>query len=157
LRCRGLSHLELAVVLAVIAVLAALLLQRLNETALDARRVQLRMAAEQLRLQAQLLQLRCADDLACRKRLLSQRRTVPGEAPLAEAPAPASLDPLLVTELQAAGLLALRDGTHTDWTLQPLPGGRLQVALRTHAACALVLERRPDVAGLVVSPQGSAC
>lgn len=157
MRCRGLSRLEFAVVLAVLAVLVAVLLQRLRETSAQAQRVQLRMAAEQLRLQDQLLTLRCGDELPCRKRLLAQRRTVPGESPLAEAALPTGLDPILGSVLQAAGLLALRDGSHTDWTLQPLGDGRVRVALRTQPACALVLERRPERAGLVVSPQGPTC
>jgi hypothetical protein len=146
-RRRGASRFELAVVVVLLGLLAALLLQRLDATLGAARRVQLQMAAEQLRLQALVLELRCGSgfDLPCWQRLLAQRQTAPDQPALAETASAPSADARgqLRVLAQAAGLMAGRDEMHTDWLAQDLPGDAIQLALRTQPACRLVVKRQP--------------
>ncbi|MBN8506184.1 MAG: hypothetical protein J0L58_17095 [Burkholderiales bacterium] len=137
--------LEFAVVLAVVGALWALLLSRLDDTARLAQRAQLQMAVEQLNLQARLLQLRCgsAAASACWQAWLRERRPVPGqlEQPTVPLTAPTpDIGGLLMVLAQAAGFWDLHHTSDTLWQTEPLPGPRLQVALRARPPCRFVIE-----------------
>ncbi|RVT86215.1 hypothetical protein [Inhella crocodyli] len=147
-RHRGWSRLEAVAMLIVLAVLATLLLHRLAGVGQEARRVQLRMAAENARINAQLIALRCPVelDLPCWQRVLQDLQRVNLRAPQgplapdpeAQMPVHADVQALLQTVALAAGLRQ-HGGAGQSWQL--LPDGRdtLHVALQGVAHCRFSL------------------
>lgn len=135
---------EFAVVVAIVALLATLLLQRLGETASEARRVQLRMAVEALRINAALLQLRCNAEMlepACWQRALAQRRSAGGlsaSASAVQAPSHTGVPGLLASVALAAGLGEHAGGVGAWVWTRPDPQ-RLQLAPQGVAHCRLEL------------------
>lgn len=164
-RGRGASLLEFGVVMLILAVLMGLLLTRLGDATQAARRTQLRMAAEQVRLHAQGLMLRCgtAFDVNCWQRWLAERRAAPGQPERPEPGAPAlSADAagLLHVVALAAGLYARGgDGQadrQADWLVHPLSATRLEAALRARPSCRFILERDSN-SGWVVATELTDC
>lgn len=150
------SLFEFAIVAAVIGLLAVLLLQRLAETASDARRVQLRMAAESLRLNVAVLQSRCGQalDVACWNRLLAGRQQASLRERSAPAPTASPADASPFGLLRSAALAAgLDEGW--DW-LQP-DAGRLQLSPRGVAHCRLELAWTPANAAVQVRTLEDRC
>lgn len=146
-RALGISTLEAVVVLIVLTLVATTLLQRLGGIGAEARHVQLRMTAENVRSNALLLQMRCgvAPDPLCWQRALASAQRA-GAAPPASGAAPATL-PVLLPDLEpatavgrlrtialAAGLGEHR-GPQPLWVLQPEGDTTLWVGLRAVAEC----------------------
>jgi type II secretory pathway pseudopilin PulG len=130
---------EFAIVMSIVALLLTLLLQRLGETAGDARRVQLRMAVEALRINAALLQLRCNAEMlepACWQRALAQRR--------------------LRSVALAAGL-GEHAGTDGGWTWSSPAPDRLQLEPQGVAHCRLELRWQPQSAAIEVFAVEDRC
>ena len=153
---RGMGLFEFAVVMAIVGLLLVLLLQRLAESASSARRVQLQMAAEALRLNANLIQLRCGQgfDADCWRRLLAQRRQASvreasGAAPFQDEP-----------KANAFGLLrsvALASGLEQGWDWQQPDAQRLQLAPQGVAHCRLELLWTPTQAVVQVRTLEDRC
>lgn len=150
MRRRGVSLLEVLVVLSLIAVLATLLLHRLAEVSQQARRVQLQMAAENTRIHAQLLFLRCggALDPACWRAAQDPSRLSPwrpADDPRAVPPhKPATVLALLQTIARAAGLAEHAEAGRA-WHWQAEGEHTLQVALQDVPQCRFFLHwQGPD-------------
>jgi|GEM_PF-5506798 len=150
------SLLEFAVVIVIVGVLLVLLLQRLAESASHARRVQLQMAAEALRLNANLFQLRCGPglDADCWRRLLVQRR----QASVRSSSAPASLqDEPPPTAFGLLRSVALAAGLGDGWVWQQPDAQRLQLAPQGVAHCRLELFWSPSQAAVQVRTLEDRC
>ncbi len=134
--------------LIVLLVLATLLLHRVAAVGQDARRVQLRMAAENARINAQLIALRCPEalDLPCWQRVLRELQRVNLRAPQgpvapdpeARLPTQADVPALLQTVALAAGLRQ-HGGTGPSWQLLPFGSDTLHVALEGVPQCRFSL------------------
>ncbi len=145
---RGVSRIEVLVMLIGVAVLATALLHRLADVSTDARRVQLRMAAENVRINAALLQLRCGNalDPACWQRVLAstqraalvQGQTGMRAEPVIRPPGPATAIERLRTVALAAGLGEHR-GSGPAWVLQPQGDAALRVGLADVPDCRFLL------------------
>ena len=150
--------LEFGLVVALVGVPAALLLNRLRDLREDSARVQLRMGAEAVRLNAQLFQGRCGSTLepACWQALLATRRDAARAAEPAGLVAhslPAGAQGLLASVALAAGL-----ADAPRWQLQPLGDDRLQFTLKDVAHCRFVLAAAaPDRALQIQTVEDRCC
>ena len=141
--------LEFAVVIVILGVLAGVLRGRFEAIQSEARSVQLRMAAEAVRSNAQLLQIKCPDwaDADCLQRALAglQRPSLRPEAGDAELLAPASLPGGLAQQRLWAAVSAtgLPTGQGAAWSARPLAADRLELALLGVTDCRFLL--RADV------------
>lgn len=161
-RQQGLGLLEFGIVTVIIAVLATLMLQRLGETAREARRVQLRMAVEALRINAMLLQLRCQTEMLepdCWRRALARRQGSVGLAPsqaTVQPPHHVGVPGLLRSVALAAGL-----GEHADagsgWRWSSPSPERLQLVPQDVAHCRLELRWRAQTATVEVFAVEDRC
>jgi hypothetical protein len=153
---------EFAIVMSIVALLLTLLLQRLGETAGDARRVQLRMAVEALRINAALLQLRCNAEMlepACWQRALAQRRDSASLAAADSAVQPThhvGVPGLLRSVALAAGL-GEHAGTDGGWTWSSPAPDRLQLEPQGVAHCRLELRWQPQSAAIEVFAVEDRC
>lgn len=151
MRRRGVSLLEVLVVVSLIAVLATLLLHRLAEVSQQARRVQLQMAAENTRIHAQLLFLRCggALDPACWRAAQDPSRLSPWrpvDDPRAVHPSEATFQPagpatvlaLLQTIARAAGFSGSAESDRA-WRWEADGDRSLQVTLQDVPQCRFSL------------------
>ncbi|MBH9579608.1 hypothetical protein [Inhella proteolytica] len=136
-------YLEFAVVVTVLGVLAWVLRARFDAIQAEARSVQLRMAAEAARSNAQLLQLKCPDwaDRPCTLAVLAglRRAALPGPA-TAEVQQPAAwpVEPLQQRLYAIAFASGLAD-SRASWHLRPLGAEQLEVALQGVNECRFVL------------------
>jgi type II secretory pathway pseudopilin PulG len=134
--------------LIVIAVLGTVLLHRLAEVSQEARRVQLRMAAENARINAQLIALRCSEglDLPCWQRVLSDLKRANLRTP--QGPTTADPDTHVLQTADVPTLLqtiALAAGLRQDaavgrgWRLLPDGTDTLHVSLEGVSQCRFSL------------------
>lgn len=152
--------------LVVMAVLATVLLHRLAAVGQDARRVQLRMAAENARINAQLIGLRCGHglDVACWQHVLADLQRVTLRSPNRPvAPDPEPLPPMqadVPTLLQTIALAAgLRQhaGAGQSWRLVPAGSDTLHVALEGVAQCRFSLHWQGPRAPVSVQDVEDVC
>jgi type II secretory pathway pseudopilin PulG len=155
----GWGKLEFAVVISVVAVLAGVLLGRLQDTVKDSHRVELRMGAENARLQGLLFQLRCGSALepSCWRSLLIAHN--PASEPHGR------LDPqnqLPALEPEPQGLLlavawAAGVAKPPRWVSQADGSERLQVALSGVSECRFVLTRVASTGQVLVIDVEDRC
>jgi len=163
---QGWSRLEALAMLSVVAVFAALLLHRLADIGQDARRVQLRMAAENARINAQLLALRCgpALDLPCWQRVLAELQRINLRAP--QGPTTADPDahrltqadvPTLLHTIALAAGLRQHPSAGRSWQLLPAGTDTLHVALEGVPQCRFSLRWQGPRAPVSVQDVEDVC
>lgn len=163
---QGWSRLEAVAMLIVLSVLATLLLHRLAAVGQDARRVQLRMAAENARINAQLIALRCPleRDLPCWQRVLRELQRVDLRAPQGplaadpetELPTQADVPALLQTVALAAGLRQ-HGGVGQSWQLLQSGSDTLHVVLEGVSHCRFSLRWHGPKAPVSVQDVEDVC
>lgn len=139
-------YLEFAVVIVVLGLLAWVLRERFDAIRAEARSVQLRMAAEAARSNAQLLQLKCPDwaDRGCAVRALDGLRRAKLAGPQ---PGEPQRPPAWPTEAAQQRLFAIASATgltqsasaELTWRLRPLGASRLEIALIGVIDCRFML------------------
>ncbi len=130
-------------VVLVLGVLAWVLSERFAAIHSEARAVQLRMAAEAARINAQLLQLKCPDwtDRPCALAVLAGLRRAALQGPVvAESQRPVAwpVEPMQQRLLAIASATGLADSL-AGWRLRPLGEERLEVAMVGVNECRFVL------------------
>lgn len=152
--------------LIVICVFAAVLLHRLSAVGQDARRVQLRMAAENARINAQLIALRCdpALDLPCWRRVLADLQRVNLRAPQGPITADPEVQrltqadvPTLLTTIALAAGLRQHAGAGQSWRLLPSGSDTLHVALEGVPQCRFSLRWQGPRAPVSVQDVEDVC
>lgn len=149
-------YLELALIALIVGAVSLAVKLRLDNVLREARRVQLRMAAETVRSNGALMRLRCPSlaDGACALRALRELRRASATAasPVEPAAGPQSASHNNVLErLQAiatAAGLAQHGDTQPQWQLRVLNTQSLEVALAGVTDCRFVM-RWDDKAGAV--------
>jgi len=158
-------YLELALVALIVGAVSLAVKLRLDDVQREARRVQLLMAAETVRSNGALLQLRCPGlaDSACTQRALSQtqraRATAPSALEPAAEPPPAGrgevLDRLQV--IASAAGLAQHGEAKPQWQLRVLDAQSLEVALTAVTDCRFVMRWDPKASAVSIEDIQPRC
>jgi hypothetical protein len=140
-------YLELALIALIVGAVSLAVKLRLDDVQREARRVQLLMAAETVRSNGALMQLRCPNlaDNACAQRALGQLHRASATAPSALEPAtgpsPESQSEALdrLQAIASAAGLAQHGEAKPQWQLRVLDAQSLEVALTAVTDCRFVM------------------
>ena len=140
---RGAVQLEWGVLMVIIAVLAAVLLTRLQDVITEARRVQLRLGVEAVRSNALLLQWRCpaVEDWACVQQALAGAQRVGADAKVRPEAGvlPAFEGDRRLLAIAAAAGLTQHQGPGTQWRWQTQSPNSLMLSLQGVTECQFLL------------------